>query len=66
MGLPGASKLLPGCRAAASYSIGRNVGKRIPAGKYINWQLHYNPNGKAAKDRTRLGIWFNGPGLTKC
>jgi hypothetical protein len=29
------------------------------AGKYINWQLHYNPTGKAEKDRTRLGIWFN-------
>jgi hypothetical protein len=36
-----------------------NVGKRIPAGKYLNWQVHYNPTGKPEKDRTRLGIWFN-------
>jgi hypothetical protein len=36
-----------------------DVGKRIPAGKYINWQVHYNPIGKPEKDRTRLGIWFN-------
>ena len=57
--LPGSSKLL-------SYVPGRgvdvhreDVGKRIPAGKYINWQMHYNPTGKPEKDRTRLGIWFN-------
>ena len=48
-----------GCRAAASIIIAPNIGKRIPAGKYINWQLHYNPIGKPEKDRTRLGIWFN-------
>ena len=23
-----------------------DVGKRIPAGKYVNWQIHYNPTGK--------------------
>ncbi len=58
-GLPGSSKLL-------SYVPGRGVdrhradaGKRIPAGKYINFQMHYNPIGKPEKDRTRLGIWFN-------
>jgi hypothetical protein len=36
-----------------------DIGKRIPAGKYLNWQLHYNPTGKPETDRTRLGIWFN-------
>ena len=36
-----------------------DVGKRIPAGKYLNWQMHYNPTGKPEKDRSRLGIWFN-------
>jgi hypothetical protein len=58
-GLPGSSKLL-------SYVPGRgvdahrpDVGKRIPAGKYISWQMHYNPTGKPEKDRSRLGIWFN-------
>ena len=48
-----------GCRAAGSIIIAPNIGKRIPAGKYINWQLHYNPTGKPQKDRTKLGIWFN-------
>jgi len=41
-----------------------DIGKRIPAGKYINWQLHYNPTGKPEKDRTRLGIWFNKVAVT--
>jgi hypothetical protein len=58
-GLPGSSKLL-------SYVPGRGVdvhradaGKRIPAGKYISFQMHYNPIGKPQQDRSRLGIWFN-------
>jgi hypothetical protein len=58
-GLPGSSKLL-------SFVPGRgvdvhrpNIGKRIPTGKYINWQMHYNPIGRVEKDRSRLGIWFN-------
>jgi hypothetical protein len=58
-GLPGSSKLL-------SYVPGRGVdvhrpdaGKRIPAGKYISFQMHYNPIGKPAQDRSKLGIWFN-------
>jgi hypothetical protein len=58
-GLPGSSKLLswvPG-RGLDRHRV--DVGKRIPAGKYVNWQIHYNPTGKPEKDRTRLGIWFN-------
>jgi hypothetical protein len=58
-GLPGSSKLL-------SYVPGRGVdvhradaGKRIPAGKYISFQMHYNPIGRPEKDQSRLGIWFN-------
>jgi hypothetical protein len=59
MGLPGASKLLSWVPGRGVDAHRPNVGKRIPAGKYINWQLHYNPIGKPEKDRTRLGIWFN-------
>jgi hypothetical protein len=59
MGLPGASKLLSWVPGRGVDTHRANVGKRIPAGKYINWQLHYNPTGKPEKDRTRLGIWFN-------
>ena len=59
MGLPGASKLLSWVPGRGVDRHRPNVGKRIPAGKYINWQVHYNPTGKPEKDRTRLGIWFN-------
>jgi hypothetical protein len=59
MGLPGASKLLSWVPGRGVDVHRPNVGKRIPAGKYINWQVHYNPTGKPEKDRTRLGIWFN-------
>jgi cytochrome c553 len=57
--LPGASKLLSWVPGRGLDIHRSNVGKRIPAGKYINWQLHYNPTGKPEKDRSRLGIWFN-------
>lgn len=56
--IPGADKLI-------SYVPGRGLekhpdgfGKRIPAGKYIRWVLHYNPTGQVETDRSRLGIWF--------
>jgi cytochrome c553 len=58
-GLPGSAKLLSWVPGRGVDIHRPEVGKRIPAGKYINWQLHYNPTGKAEKDRTRLGIWFN-------
>ena len=57
--LPGANKLLSWVPGRGVDSHRADIGKRIPAGKYINWQLHYNPIGKIEKDRTRLGIWFN-------
>ena len=57
--LPGANKLLSWVPGRGVDSHRADIGKRIPAGKYINWQLHYNPTGKPEKDRTKLGIWFN-------
>ncbi len=57
--LPGANKLLSWVPGRGVDSHRADIGKRIPAGKYINWQIHYNPIGKPATDRTRLGIWFN-------
>jgi len=57
--LPGANKLLSWVPGRGVDSHRADIGKRIPAGKYINWQIHYNPTGKPEKDRTRLGIWFN-------
>jgi mono/diheme cytochrome c family protein len=58
-GLPGSSKLLSFVPGRGVDVHRENIGKRIPAGKYINWQMHYNPTGKLEKDRSRLGIWFN-------
>ena len=59
MGLPGSNKLLSWVPGRGLDRHRSDIGKRIPAGKYLNWQLHYNPTGKAEKDRTKLGIWFN-------
>ena len=34
------------------------VGRKIPAGATIVWQMHYTPTGKEEKDRSQLGlIW---------
>ena len=52
--LPGANKLLSWVPGRGVDSHRADIGKRIPAGKYINWQIHYNPIGKATTDRTRL------------
>ena len=57
--LAGASKLLSWVPGRGVDVHRPDVGKRIPAGKYLNWQMHYNPTGKPEKDRSRLGIWFN-------
>ena len=34
------------------------VGKRLPAGKVLYFQLHYQSTGKPETDRSRLGLWF--------
>ncbi|HEX4000803.1 MAG TPA: redoxin domain-containing protein [Pirellulales bacterium] len=34
------------------------VGRRIPAGATIVWQVHYTPTGKEEKDRSQLGLIF--------
>ncbi|MYN64778.1 MAG: cytochrome c [Acidobacteria bacterium] len=62
--LPGTSKLL-------SYVPGRGVerhrpgtGKRLTAGKWIRWTMHYNPTGRPEVERSKLGIWFNTVAVT--
>jgi mono/diheme cytochrome c family protein len=56
--LAGADKLI-------SYVPGRGYevhpegfAKRIPAGKYVRWVMHYNPTGQPETDRSKLGLWF--------
>ena len=37
---------------------GPGIGKRLPAGSYIMFNVHYQPTGKIERDRSRLGLWF--------
>lgn len=32
--------------------------KRLEGGKWVRFEVHYNPNGKATTDRSMLGLWF--------
>jgi hypothetical protein len=48
-GLPGSSKLLSWVPGRGLDHHRADIGKRLPAGKYINWQLHYNPTGQAGE-----------------
>ncbi len=42
--------------------FGEGRAKRLPAGAWLKFQMHYTPNGTAASDRTRIGFWFaDGP-----
>ena len=57
---------LPGTNKLISYVPGRGVerhrpgtGKRLTAGKWIRWEMHYNPTGRPEVERSRFGIWFN-------
>ena len=37
-----------------------DIGWRIPAGKYVRFNLHYQPSGRPESDQSRLGLWFSG------
>lgn len=61
----GDERPIAGANKLISYVPGRGIeehpdgfAKRIPAGKYIRWVMHYNPTGKEEKDRSRLGLWW--------
>ena len=64
-GLPGSSKLLSWVPGRGLDHHRADIGKRLPAGKYINWQLHYNPTGKPETDRSSFGVWFQKGKLEK-
>jgi hypothetical protein len=34
------------------------IGKRVPAGWHIGFNMHYQATGKPEKDRTVLGLWY--------
>jgi hypothetical protein len=56
--LPGADKLISYVPGRGFEQHPEGFAKRIPAGKYIRWVLHYNPIGQVEKDRSRLGLYF--------
>ena len=35
--------------------------RRIPARSKLVFQMHYTPNGRAAEDVTKVGVWFREP-----
>ena len=39
-----------------------DAGQLIKAGSYIDFYMHYQPNGSPRKDRTRLGLYLAKPG----
>lgn len=47
--------LVPG-QATTMYPEG--TAKRLPAGAWLKFQLHYTPNGRAVEDRTQIGFIF--------
>jgi hypothetical protein len=60
------SDLTDGAAKLISYVPGRGLerhragtAKRIPAGKFIVWNQHYQPHGRPVKERSRLGLWFS-------
>ena len=57
--LGGATKLIcfvPG-RGFEMFRTG--VAKRVPAGKVLQWSLHYNVTGRPETDLSRIGIWLS-------
>jgi hypothetical protein len=48
---------VPGRSAIPSHSP--DIGVRIPAGKYINFGLHYQPTGRPESDQSKVGLWFS-------
>ena len=33
------------------------VAKRVPAGNFLRWSLHYNVTGRPERDRSQIGLW---------
>lgn len=55
----GASKLISFVPGRGTERHRPGVAKRIAAGKYIHFDMHYQPTGEPERDRTRLGLWFS-------
>ncbi|TVP77479.1 MAG: redoxin [Gemmatimonadales bacterium] len=44
---------------AVGDDFGEDLGKRIPAGSSLVFQMHYTPNGREVEDRSRIGFVFH-------
>lgn len=55
----GASKLVSFVPGRGFERHRPGAAKRIPAGKYIHFDMHYQPTGKPEQDRTALALWFS-------
>ena len=51
----GTNKLVSYVPGRGYESYGRGAAKRISAGEYIRWDMHYNSTGKPETDRSKLG-----------
>jgi hypothetical protein len=54
----GAFKLVGQAPGKGFESHHSGTAKRILPGMYFQFNMHYQPSGRAEKDRSRLGLWF--------
>ena len=57
-GNQGTSKLVSYVPGRGYEAYGRGAAKRISAGEYIRWDMHYNSMGVDTTDRSKLGFYF--------
>ena len=62
--LGGATKLICFVPGRGFEMFHPGVAKRVPAGKALQWSLHYNATGRPEVDRSRIGIWLSDQPVT--
>lgn len=62
--LGGATKLICFVPGRGFEMFRPGVAKRVPAGRALQWSLHYNVTGRPETDRSRIGIWLSDTPVT--
>ena len=62
--LGGATKLICFVPGRGFEMFHPGVAKRVPAGRALQWSLHYNVTGRPETDRSRIGIWLSDTPVT--
>ena len=62
--LGGAAKLICFVPGRGFEMFRPGVAKRVPAGRALQWSLHYNATGRPETDRSRIGIWLSDAPVT--